>query len=451
VARQQLKVFGVAAAAVAVTLPVAALLWSRVPLVEAVIVLALCGMPVAASVAILRYRLYEIDLVINRTLVYGALTALLTATYVSSAALIGAGLGQDARLVTAGATLAVALAFRPLRARLQDAVDRRFSRARYDAVRRIAAFLEALRAGAAAPEDIEGVLREVSSDPGLELRYFLPESALYVDASGRPAAATASGAGSTIAIDYGGVPLAVVTFDPASGQRELLVRVLDASRLAIEIARLRVELRRQLQEVQLSRSRIIAAGDAERRRVERDLHDGAQSRLVSIGLALRHAQRKLDASPSDVGRTLDDAVAEITIAIDELRELARGLRPAQLDAGLAAALKELAGRAPLPVVVHATAERFPDALENAAYFIACEGLTNVVKHAHASRVTMTAEHRSGHLILEVVDDGIGGAALNGGTGLTGLSDRIAAQGGTMRIESHDDGSGTTLRAELPCG
>ena len=139
------------------------------------------------------------------------------------------------------------------------------------------------------------------------------------------------------------------------------------------------------------------------------------------------------------------------MAIDELRELARGLRPAQLDAGLAAALKDLAGRAPLPVAVNATAERFPDALETAAYFIACEGLTNVVKHAQASRVTMTAEHRSGRLILEVIDDGIGGAALNGGTGLTGLSDRIAAQGGTMRIESHEDGSGTTLRAELPCG
>ena len=168
----------------------------------------------------------------------------------------------------------------------------------------------------------------------------------------------------------------MVLHDPAGQERpDLLRRVVEAAGLAIEIARLRVELRRQLDEVDASRARIVAAGDAERRRIERDLHDGAQQRLVSIGLALRHAQHELGpAAPAR--QTLEGAVAEIADAIDELRELARGLRPAQLDAGLAPALRELARRARCPWRSTPRPSASPTVVEAAAYFIACEGLTN---------------------------------------------------------------------------
>jgi signal transduction histidine kinase len=218
--------------------------------------------------------------------------------------------------------------------------------------------------------------------------------------------------------------------------------------LAIEIVRLRVELRRQLDEVAASRRRIVAAGDEERRRIERNLHDGAQQRLVSIGLALRHAQHELGPG-ARAGETLEAALAEITVAIQELRELAQGLRPSQLDAGLGAALEELASRAPLRVAVDATRERFPEGVEAAAYFIACEALTNAAKHAQASTVALSAQRRNGSLIVCVTDDGVGGASPVTGSGLSGLADRIGAHGGTLRIES-ERGSGTRLIAELPC-
>jgi signal transduction histidine kinase len=418
----------------------------------AVMGLSFAAFPVAAGVAIVRYRLYDIDVVVNRTLVYVLLTALLAAAYGVTTLLLGTALGSGSAWTTAGATLAVAAAFRPLRARVQDVVDRRFSRARYEARRRVSEFLEELRAGRAAPEGIEALLRELVGDPRLELRFFLPESELYVDARGMPADDSPEDVRQRTPIERAGVPIGVVVHERASPERpDLLPRLVEAGGLAIEIARLRVQLRRQLAEVEASRARIVAAGYAERRRIERDLHDGAQQRLVSIGLAMRHAQHELgDGSPGRARQTLDGAVAELTLAIAELRELARGLPPAQLDAGLAPALRELAGRAPLPVEVRATAARLSPGVEAAAYFIACEGLTNAVKHARASKVVLSAAQDNGALIVSVADDGIGGAASGVGSGLIGLSDRVEAHGGILTIESRL-GEGTTLTAELPCG
>jgi signal transduction histidine kinase len=244
----------------------------------------------------------------------------------------------------------------------------------------------------------------------------------------------------------------VVLHDPVSNEDPTLLRkVVEAGGLAIEIARLQVELHRQLAEVEASRARIVAAGNEERRRIERDLHDGAQQRLVSIGLALRHAQHELgSSSPERASQTLDRALAEVAVAIDELRKLAHGLPPAQLDAGLGPALRELARHVPVPVEVTAAAERFERGLEAAAYFIACEGLTNAVKHANATRIVLSAGRENGRLVVSVADDGLGGAAPLPGSGLSGLSDRVAAYGGTLRIESNH-GAGTTLTAELPCG
>ena len=216
-----------------------------------------------------------------------------------------------------------------------------------------------------------------------------------------------------------------------------------------QIARLRVEFAATRRGGTSRAADRPPTGEERRKRIERDLHDGAQQRLVSVGLALRHLQHELPAgSNGRKANELDGVVDEIARAISELRELARGVRPSQLDDGLAAALRELAGRASLPIDVYAGPERYPENIEAAAYFIACEGLTNAIKHANASTITVRAEchdERPGHLRH---DDSAGGAAPSRGSGLAGLADRVEAQGGTLRLESSPAG-GTNLTAVLP--
>ena len=451
VERLQLRWFVFASMCAAVILPVVALLWTAAPVVRPLTALALAAMPVGAAIGILRYRLYDIDLLISRTLAYGALTVVLASTYAATVVVFGAAVGRGSAWSTAVATLAVAAMFGPVRHRLQDAVDRRFNRAGFDALQRMAAFLDDLRSGRAVPEDIERVLRDAFGVEDLDLRVILPDSGLAVDLAGALVIDHPDDPRRRWPIRHAGTTLGIVVAPAELAERgSMIPKVLDAGALAVEIARLRVGLRRQLEEVEASRARIIAVGDEERRRLERDLHDGAQQRLVSIGLALRHAQHALGSGVDpDVDRTLDDAVAEITVAIDELRELARGLRPAQLDSGLGPALRDLARRAPLPVEVVANGDRYPTEVETAAYFTACEGLTNAVKHARATKVQLRAIHEDSRLVVAVVDNGIGGAIAQVGSGLAGLADRVAARGGTLRIDS-DAARGTTLIAEFPC-
>jgi signal transduction histidine kinase len=456
-AHQQLKLLfavGTVVAALAALDMVTWLIWPHGGLATRIGILGLLLSLFAAAVgvAVTRYRLYDVDVAIDRAAVYAALTFLLGAAYALTALVLGTALGNDSAWVTAAATLVVAVAFRPLRAAVQDLVDRRFSRARYDAVQRVSAFLERLRAGQSAPEEVEPLLRELLSDPDLELRFFLPESEVYVDAAGmQPADDPADGRVRTPVL-RAGAPVAMVLHRPTGPQRpDPLVTLVEAGGLAIEIARLRVELRRQLAEVHASRARIVAAANAERRRIERDLHDGAQQRLVSIGLRLRHAQHQVGAGePDGADRTIDRAVTELTGAINQLRQLAHGLPPAQLDAGLDPALRELAGRAPLPVEVQTSTERFSVGLEAAAYFIVCEGLTNAIKHSGATAVSISARRSNGHLVVSVADDGVGGVVEKHGGGLRGLHDRVAAHGGSLHLESPPD-QGTVLTAELPCG
>lgn len=451
VERLQMRWFVFSSTCALVILPVVALLWSVVPAVRPLTALALLAVPVGAAIGILRYRLYDIDVVISRTLTYSALSVMLAGTYAATVVVVGAAVGHGSAWSTAGATLAVAALFGPLRRRVQDAVDRRFNRARHDALQHMAEFLDDLREGRAEPEDVEGVLREALGVEDLHLRLNLPDVDLAVDVAGEPVVDDPDDGRRRWPVRHAGTTLGTVVAPAELAERgSLIAKVLEAGALAVEIARLRVGLRRQLEEVEASRARIVAAGDEERRRIERDLHDGAQQRLVSIGLALRHAQHMLGPGVDlEVDRTLDDAVAEITVAIDELRELASGLRPATLDSGLGAALRELARRAPLPVEVVANGERYTADVETAAYFTACEGLTNAVKHARATKVTLRAIHEDSRLVVAVVDDGVGGAVAHEGSGLAGLADRVVARGGTLRIDS-GTGQGTTLVAEFPC-
>ncbi|MGI8780326.1 MAG: sensor histidine kinase [Solirubrobacteraceae bacterium] len=414
----------------------------------AAIMLTLIAIPAAIAVAVMRYRLYEIDRLINRTLVYAALTAGLAATFAAVSLTLGVAIGGGSTVPTATATLAVALAFGPLRSRLQVTVDRRFDRARYEGLRRVERFLEDLRAGRAAPEAAGEVLANALGDPGLELFFWVDDR--HVDATGRLVDDLPARRGARTPVRRGELSLATVVHDPALIERpDLLDSVIGAAGLAIEIARLRVEVRRRLAEVEESRARIVTAGYDERRRLERDLHDGAQQRLVSIGLALRHVESRLPPT-SQQARELNATVAEVSGAIEELRELARGVRPAGLDDGLAPALRELASRSPLRTRVEATGERFDDRLETAAYFVASEALANAAKHARASLVTLGAARRNGSLVLSVRDDGVGGARPADGSGLVGMTDRVAALGGSLTVAS-PAGEGTMVVAELPCG
>ena len=406
---------------------------------------------VAASIAIavFRYRLYAIERLLNRTLVYAVLSVFLIGTYAAVSVGLGVVVGRGSSWATAGATLAVALVFRPLRAVLQRGVDRRFSRRRYDAVGRVRAFEDAVRDGKRPPEDVGRVIAEALDDPSAEL-FLALAGGEYVSMSGEsvPLAFSDDRASSEIRRDNATV--GVLLHDTTLHERQdLLHGVLTAATLSVEIARLRIAVQLQLAEVEASRARIVEAGYEERRRLERDLHDGAQQRLVSLGMQIRRIQRSLPRGTEVLESTLDKIVTEVGSTIADLRQIAAGVRPARLDDGLSAALQELARMAPVPVAVDAQVERVAGSVEAAAYFVACEALTNAVKHASASRVAVHAFRKEDSIVLTVSDDGLGGAVARRGSGLAGLQDRVAAHGGTLEIVS-PLGGGTRIEAAIPC-
>jgi signal transduction histidine kinase len=415
--------------------------------------LLLAATAVAASVgiAVARYRLYAIDRLINRTAVYGFLTMLLALLYAGVSVGLGVVLGQGSQWVTAAATLAVALVFRPLRSRVQRFADRRFSRERYEGLRMVETFERQVREGRRAPEEIGQVLAKALGDPLSGLLFWLPASETYADVAGELVGSLPEDGRVQTEIRREGARTAVLLHDPALlVRRTLLDEVLAAAALSIEIARLRVEVRLQLAEVQASRERIVEAGYEERRRLERDLHDGAQQRLVSLGLRVRRMQRTLPPEAGILAPALNEIVGEVAAAIADLRQIAAGVRPARLDDGLAAALRDLARTAPVPVAVDAPVGRVAASVEAAAYFVACEALTNAVKHASASHVSLSASRENGTLRVSVADDGVGGAVARRGSGLTGLRDRVAAHGGTLEIVS-PRGGGTCVEVAIPCG
>ena len=404
----------------------------------------------AVGIAVTRYRLYDIDRLLNRTLVYSLLSATLGLLYVLVSLLAGVVVGRGSAWVTALAALVVAGAFGPLRRRAQAAVDWRFDRRRYEGLRRVRAFVEDVRDGRREPEDVGAVLAAALRDPSAELLFRLPASEAYADRTGVVAGPPDDGRAVT-RVEHRGQEIALLLHAPALLDRpDVLRSVLAAASLAIEIARLRVEVKLQLAEVESSRARVVEAGYEERRRIERDLHDGAQQRLVSLGIVLRRLQRSLPREAKILGPALDSAVGEIGAAIEDLRTIAAGVRPPRLDEGLAAALADLARAAPVPVELDATHERLAPQIEAAAYFVVCEAVTNAVKHASPSRVRIEANVVAGALRLLVADDGVGGASLLGGTGLRGLMDRVEAQDGTLRLHS-PAGGGTRVEAEIPCG
>jgi signal transduction histidine kinase len=302
--------------------------------------------------------------------------------------------------------------------------------------------------GTATPGEVRAALARSVGDPSLELALWLPEQQRFVNEAGVTVAVhEMEGSGRSVTLV--GTPYhplaAIIHDDRLTGQRPLLEAAGSAARLALVNAQLQAELRAQLLELRESRSRIVAAADSERRRLERDLHDGAQQRLLALGLALQLMKKE---SPDP--ELLTEAEDELQNALHELRELARGIHPAILtEKGLASAVGSLIDRAPLPITADVCCERYPAPFESAAYFVVSEALANIAKHAHAVSAAVSIRRRGDQLVIEVSDNGCGGAASTAGGGLQGLADRVGALNGKLTITS-PRGMGTTLHAEIPC-
>jgi signal transduction histidine kinase len=309
-------------------------------------------------------------------------------------------------------------------------------------------------AGAGKREELEHAIAQALGDPTARLHEPVDDSDDHHLGGRHPDDGRVDGhrdgqARTPVVVD--GETVAVLAHDPAlSAEPGLLEAVLATARLALRNERLTLEVERQLAEVQASRSRLALAQDEERRRIERDLHDGAQQRLVSAQLLLRMA---IDAGGDPA--LVREAAEELARSTEELRALARGVHPSLVtERGLVAAVEMLAERAPLPVAVHGVAARLAPLVETTAYFVVAESLTNVARHAQATHVDIAVAHSDGLLTVSVTDDGAGGATVDdgdgsrrGGTGLVGLRDRVEAAGGQLTVTSGP--VGTTVRADLP--
>jgi signal transduction histidine kinase len=301
------------------------------------------------------------------------------------------------------------------------------------------------------PGRLRDAIAHALRDPSLELGFWIRDPDEYVDVDGHPVSVVPAPGRAVTIIERHGRKVAALVHDPALSENPaLLDAVSSAAGLALENERLLAELRAQLDEVRDSRARILDASVAERRRLERNLHDGAQQRLVTLSLHLRMAQETLHEDPQGAQAMLEGVGEDLKQALEELRELARGLHPAVLtDRGLAPALQSLANRSTFPVAITGVpAIRLPEPVEAALYYVVAESLTNAAKHSRATKGSVELSTTSETVAVEIRDNGSGGASMSSGSGLRGLADRVEALGGELRYQS-PAGGGTVIRAELP--
>jgi signal transduction histidine kinase len=303
----------------------------------------------------------------------------------------------------------------------------------------------------APPTRLRDTLARALGDSTLQLAFRLPDGAGYLDTTGQVVDPARPGPGRAVTpvTEASG---AVLVHDGGLEQEPQLIRLTAAAAsMALEHTRLQAEVLAQLEQVRASRARLVEAGDAERRRLERDLHDGAQQRLVTLSLALGMARDRAAEADPELGSLIESASKEAREALTELRELARGIHPAVLtETGLTGAIQALVERSPVATTITAVPhERYPAAIEATAYFVVSEALANVAKHAKADGAQVMIRKFPGRLLVEVSDDGTGGARSEGGSGLRGLADRVASVGGVLRVDS-PPGGGTRLEADIPC-
>jgi signal transduction histidine kinase len=450
VLRQQLKwvLFGVVVAVT--TNIVAAVVLDLWPLRIGGFVVML----VSLGVAVFRYRLFEIDRLIKGTILYGSLTAALLAVVGGTAALVGSAyrLGTGTSVIaTAFATAVALVVLKPVHIWAQDRLDRVFDRGGWEATRRIRAFTAKSGTGPPKPGALQGLLSEVLDDPQLTVSFRFADGA-HLDPWGRAIAVSPDGLESEV-VSLGSGEAVVSHRQTSAGDGNMFRRVLQESLVAFEHGRMQADLERQLNALRDSRARLVAAGDDERRRIERDIHDGAQNQLVALGLALRAGQRRAEPElGQQADAIIDQAVAGIQEAIAELRRFAQGvMSPLLVSDGIGAAVAELAARLPVPVALDIDIPARPsEGIESVLWYVTCEATTNALKHAPGVAIAISIQARADDFRAQVTDGGPGGATSDTGSGLRGLIDRVEAVSGRLEVIS-PLGAGTTIRAVIPCG
>ncbi len=436
--------------------------------------LVLLAIPAAMAIAILRRRLFDIDVIISRALLVTLLSAGVTAVYAAIVLGIGTFAGHRSDpLLTIAAAVAIALVFQPLRQRASLLANRLVYGERatpYQVLSDFAADMAgqldlgdaldrmvSLLGGASGASRVEAWIRV-----GAELR----PSAVWPGRSAPSAAMRLNGAADLSVLDpgarvvpvrhgddlLGAISLSKPPNEPLTGTEDSLLRHLASqASLVMRNAQLTAELRATIDELLASRRRLVGAQDAERRKIERNLHDGAQQQLIALAIQLGLLAESAD-DPDLVRQVIPDLKAQLSAALDDLRALARGIYPPLLaEQGLVMALRAQAARSPVPVVLEADeVGRYPQDAESTVYFCTLEALQNVAKHARASAVTVRLSGSGEVLEFSVSDDGAGfpAAAARHGSGLQGMSDRLAAHGGTLAVRSQP-GRGTTITGRLP--
>jgi signal transduction histidine kinase len=438
----------------------------------------LITVPIAVGVAVFRYRLYDIDNVINRTLVFGALAAFITAVYVGIVvgigALVGAG-GQPNLVLSIVATAIVAVAFQPVRERLQTLANRLVYGKRATPYEVLSQFSERVAESYAADDVLPRMARVLAEGTGAERAEVwlrsgdqLRATARWPDSHGaeaRPPVAvtgpllpTIPGIERAVPVRHQGVLLGALTLSKRQGEsltpveEKLLDDLSSQAGLVLKNVGLTAELLQRLEDLRASRQRLVAAQDEERRRLERNLHDGAQQNLVALKVKLGLAEAFAEKDPARAKQLVGELKSDADEALETLRDLARGIYPPLLaDKGLAAAIESQARKATLPVEVLSDGiGRYPQDIEAAVYFCVLEALQNVQKYAGATKATVRLRAHNGALIFEVEDDGKGfdPATAKHGSGMTNMADRLDALGGSVELES-EPGAGAKLRGSLP--
>lgn len=407
------------------------------------LVLMFIVIPGGVAIAIVRPDLFDIDRAAVASVTATALAMVVLVVLSAASAVVGVALVDWSPLAaitwTAGLTLLAVLAYPWVRRALDRLLYPERGRG-LSALRHLSARVDA---GLGEPEQVQNVLRVALRDPDLAIGYRSLSDGALLTLEGAPLVSHAL----ATPLRVRGEEIGAIVPGPARASR-IAAAVAAAAAPLVDIARVRAELARATGEVEASRQRILRAGYEERRRLERDLHDGAQQRLVALGMRLRVLQRT-PAVDNAVSTSLDTVVAELGTAVAELRQIAHGVRPSALDDGLGAALADLRQRAPSTIEIDVRTPDLPDDIATTAYFVATEAVTNAMRHAQASCIRITVRGEGGVLYVRIDDDGRGGAALRPSGGLMGLADRVEGLGGRLTISSPAE-AGTTVEASLPC-
>ncbi len=401
--------------------------------------------PAAVAITALRPSWFDIDRVALATVTVGALSVVVLTLLSIAGVIAGLALLPWSPPVALIAAVLLALSAAPLYRLVQRWLERRLYPARARALAVLSALTTRVNRGAAEPEEIEAVLRDALDDGTFTVAVRRLSDRALVGIDGSPLPLPAVWSPIRLRGEEIGAIIASSSSNPTGRAPDELCR---AAAPLIEAVRMRAELARTAAELAASRQRIVRIGYEERRRLERDIHDGAQQRLVALGMHLRVLQRTASDLPT-VTASLDTAVAELGTAVAELRRLAQGIRPSALDDGLAAALANLSQLSPGTIELHVHADELPDDIATTAYYVASEAVTNALKHADPTRIRIDVRQAPTRLTIRISDDGGGGAELRPAAGLAGLQDRVAGIGGTFTLDS-SSGGGTIVEALLPC-